>query len=185
MSWAIEMKTEIVIIGIALTCASCATDQRFAPDVAELAAQLSGDWNDRCVEHIFMQGTNGLSRLWMLEQTQGFSDTVYDRARQVARLLESQGNLRLVDEDELFSGTLPVSNADLEKAIGLAMPLLIPKEHEGEWQVDKIIMTQDNTRALVRCHALLAPLDGKGWFLVFARTRGEWTLVVIQQQWVS
>lgn len=175
-----------VVSIVAALLSSCAVLHSVPPEVDALADLLGKNWKDEETEDaIFAGGTNALHRLWKLQETDGYSDDIYERARHLARWLENRDGLSIVEEDQLFSGALPIAHPDLNEAVRLVIPLLVQSGQESKWKHEKTVITDDGTRALVRCCAVYGPLDGKGWVLVFAKQKEVWTLTLIEQDWVS
>jgi len=165
---------------------SCVTARLVSPEVGRLATQIGEQWKGEETEDaIFVDGTNVLPHIWKLEETEGYADYVYSRARCLARRLECHDSLSLEGVRHLYSGNLPVLNTNLDEAVKLVVPLLVPKGLKGEWKHEKTLITADGTRALVRCHAVFGTLDGQGWLLVFVKQQDVWVLTLIEAGWVS
>jgi hypothetical protein len=166
-------------------CVSCVTKPLGERAVEQLASQLDGGWSRSTADAIFAQGTNVLPQLWKLQETQGYPKHVYERAEQLAELLCEDDALRLVGQERLFIGTLPVAHTNLAEAVALAVPLLLPTTQARHWEVESIRITEDGTRALVRCRAALDSLNGTGWALVFVKRQKAWVLALIRLEWIS
>jgi hypothetical protein len=175
-----------IVAVIAAVLCSCMTVLDAPSEVAELATLLGPHWQgDKTEDAIFLKGTNVLNGLWAVSSTDGYPYEVYRRSEYISRRLDTDNGLRLVHEDQLFAGMLPVSHRELASAVRQVIPLLLQAGDEDQWKVDSSLVSIDGTRAQVRCSATFGPLSGSGWLLVFVNRNEEWTLVLIERTWVS